>query len=217
MASYDVMTPTGQKAGTIDLPDAVFAADVRTTSVRSAYNQYRANQRQGTHATKTRGQVSGGGKKPYKQKGTGRARQGSTRAPQWRHGAIIFGPSPRDYSYRINRKVKRQAIVSLLTAHRVGGTLRVVDDFQLSKPRTKDFVAILGALGLENAGRILVVNAQTDPTALLSARNLPNVETANANNLNVYNLITADAVVLTRSAVAKIGELFAPADATAEA
>lgn len=213
MASYDVMTQTGQKAGTIDLPDAVFAAEIRSTSVRTAYNQYRANQRQGTHSTKTRGFVSGGGKKPYKQKGTGRARQGSTRAPQWRHGAIIFGPSPRDYSYRINRKVRRQAIVSMLTSHRIGGTLHVVDDFQFEKPRTKDFVAMLAALGLDATRRVLVVNAQTDATAVLSARNLPNVETTNANNLNVYNLLTADDVVLTRSAVAKVGELFAATEA----
>jgi large subunit ribosomal protein L4 len=204
MTKIQVKAQTGGEAGEIDLSDELFNAPVNEQVVRVCYNQYRANQRAGTHSAKTRGHVSGGGKKPWRQKGTGRARAGSSRSPLWRGGAVIFGPLPRDYSYRVNKKVKRSAILSLLSARRQEGALIVVDDLAFESPKTKQFVQVLQSVGAGDARRVLVVGDSTNENLRLSARNLPNVAVINANNLNVFELLTADRLVLTRAAVEAI-------------
>jgi len=204
MAKIEIKNPSGGAAGQLELADALFAARANQNCVRACYNQYMANQRAGTHSTKTRGMVSGGGKKPWRQKGTGRARCGSNRSPIWRGGAILFGPSPRDYSYRVNKKVRHNAIASLLSSHLAGGTLIVVDGFGLEAPKTKDFVAALSKIGALEGRKVLVVNDSTDESLLLSARNLQNVKVANANNLNVFDLLVADRLVLTKGGALEI-------------
>jgi large subunit ribosomal protein L4 len=169
MTKIQVKAQTGGEAGEIDLSDELFNAPVNEQVVRVCYNQYRANQRAGTHSAKTRGHVSGGGKKPWRQKGTGRARAGSSRSPLWRGGAVIFGPLPRDYSYRVNKKVKRSAILSLLSARRQEGALIVVDDLAFESPKTKQFVQVLQSVGAGDARRVLVVGDSTNENLRLSA------------------------------------------------
>ncbi len=177
----------------LELSDAVFAAEANAHCVRATVAQYLANQRAGTHATKMRGAVSGGGKKPFKQKGTGRARQGSSRSPLMRHGAIIFGPQPRDYSYRINRKVKQQAYRSILSELAAGGRLIAVEGFALDAPSTKKMDGALRGLGVDG------------PTL----RNLPWVTMINVENLNVYDLLVHDWVVATAGALKQVEEQYA--------
>lgn len=191
----------------LELSDAVFAAEANAHCVRATVAQYLANQRAGTHATKMRGAVSGGGKKPFKQKGTGRARQGSSRSPLMRHGAIIFGPQPRDYSYRINRKVKQQAYRSILSELAAGGRLIAVEGFALDAPSTKKMDGALRGLGVD--GPTLLVVDRADDVLALSVRNLPWVTMINVENLNVYDLLVHDWVVATAGALKQVEEQYA--------
>jgi large subunit ribosomal protein L4 len=197
---------TGAEAGSLNLSDDVFAADQNVIVVREVYNAFRANQRQGNHATKTRGLVSGGGKKPWKQKGTGRARQGSTRAPQWRHGAIIFGPQPRDYREKVNRRKRRIAFRAVLTSRLAEGSLHVVESADFSaEPKTRRVVAFLDALGA--TGRVLIVTKDKNEMLMRASRNLPHVDVAVSNALSIYDLLVADTLVVTREAAEAIQEM----------
>ncbi|MCE5228294.1 50S ribosomal protein L4 [bacterium] len=191
----------------LELSDAVFGAEANAHCVRAAVAQYMANQRQGTHATKMRGAVSGGGKKPFKQKGTGRARQGSTRAPQYRHGAIIFGPQPRDYSYRINKKVRQQAYRSILSELAASGRLIAVEGFGLESPKTSKIDQALRGLGVD--GPTLLVVDHADDVLTLSVRNIPWVTMINVENLNVYDLLANDWIVATAGALKRVEEQYA--------
>lgn len=191
----------------LELSDAVFGAEANAHCVRAAVNQYMANQRAGTHSTKMRGAVSGGGKKPFKQKGTGRARQGSSRSPLMRHGAIIFGPQPRDYSYRINRKVRIQAYRSILSDLAANGRLIAVEGFALESPKTRKMDEALRGLGVD--GPTLLLVEQADDVLALSVRNLPWVTMINVDNLNVYDLLIHDWVVATAGALKRVEEQYA--------
>ncbi|HOE97220.1 MAG TPA: 50S ribosomal protein L4 [Candidatus Sumerlaeota bacterium] len=202
MATVTVRKADGSTGQTLELNEAVFAVEPNPHCVRQALTQYLANQRRGTHATRTRGRVSGGGKKPYRQKGTGRARQGSTRATQWRGGAIVFGPQPRDYSFRINRKVRRNAFCSIFSELLAGGRLVVIDDFGVTAPKTRQVADLLRRLQLE--GKVLIVTNATDEPLALSARNIPGVTPINADNLNVYDLLYHDWVLTTPDVVKRV-------------
>lgn len=207
MATLTIRKSDGSQAGSLDLNDSVFGIEPNVNCVRAAVAQYMANQRAGTHSTKTRAFVSGGGRKPWKQKGTGRARQGSTRAPQWRHGAIIFGPQPRDYSYNINAKVKQNAHKSIWSDLVKDGRVIVVDSFGITEPKTSAMVGILEGLGVD--GTALVVTAHTEEAVALSARNIPWVTMINVDNLNVYDLLTHDWVVVTQEAIQRVEAIYA--------
>jgi large subunit ribosomal protein L4 len=209
MASLTVINVQGAPTGLIEVRDDVFAIEPNVNCVRQALLAYEANQRQGTHSTKTRGMVSGGGRKPWRQKGTGRARQGSIRAPQWRGGAIIFGPQPRDYNQKVNKKVKRAALASALSDLARENRIKLVDALSLDEIKTKKFLGILEGIGVANEKRILVVTAQPDEKLLRSARNLPNVLVIPANNLNIYCLLTCDVLVTTPEAIKQIEEAIA--------
>lgn len=211
MTTVEMRKSDGGTGATLDLADAVFAAETNVRTVRAAYNAYMANQRAGTHSVKTRNTVSGGGRKPYKQKGTGRARQGSIRATQWRGGGRVHGPSPRDHSLGLNRKEKRSALVGLLTSHREKGTLTVVESLNLSAPKTSEFVSVVKSLGLDSVRRLLVITANTDEQLLLAARNVPHVKVINGDNVNVFDLLTAYHVVITREAAERLGRTWGQA------
>jgi large subunit ribosomal protein L4 len=204
-----IINVKGENTGSIELSDAVFNVEPNIHCVRQALLAYEANQRQGTHSTKTRGMVGGGGRKPWRQKGTGRARQGSIRAPQWRGGAIIFGPQPRDYSQKVNKKVKRAALASALSDLRRQDRIKVVNGLALDEIKTKKFVELLKGIGVVNEKRVLVVTPQPDDTILRSARNLPNVLVIPVNNVNIYCLLTCDALVTTPEAIKRLEEAIA--------
>jgi len=205
MTTLEMRKTDGGKAATLELNDAVFAAETNVRTIRAAYNAYMANQRAGTHSVKTRNTVSGGGRKPYKQKGTGRARQGSIRATQWRGGGRVHGPQPRDHSLGLNRKEKRSALVGLLSSHVTEGTLTVVDSFALAAPKTKEFLAAVKSLGLDSVRRLLVITASTDESLVLAARNVQHIKVINGDNVNVFDLLTAYHVVITRDAAERLG------------
>jgi large subunit ribosomal protein L4 len=207
MAEVTIKTTAGKDAGKLSLSDAVFGIEPNLNCVRAALDGYRANQRLGTHATKTRGQVSGGGKKPWKQKGTGRARQGSIRAPQWRGGAIIFGPNPRSYNVRVNQKVKATAIRSALSEFAKSGKLIGLDEVKLDAPKTKAVTEALKAIGAE--GRVLLLTEGVDSALHLSTRNLSRVSCLPLDNINIYDLLTHDCVVATKSALKRLEEVYA--------
>ncbi len=207
MVSIAIRKSDGKEAGALDLSDAVFATEPNLHCVRDTVTQFLANQRLGTHKTRTRGEVSGGGRKPWKQKGTGRARQGSIRSPQWRGGAIIFGPRPRDYSFRINRKVRQAAYRSVFSELMGAGRLIAVESFELDKPRTATMVEVFGQLGIDGPV-LLVVDQPTDALAL-SVRNIPWVTLTSTDNLNVYDLLTHDWVVATADALKRVEERYA--------
>jgi large subunit ribosomal protein L4 len=209
MATMTIINVKGDNAGSIEVSDAVFNVEPNVHCVRQALLAYEANQRQGTHSTKTRGMVSGGGRKPWRQKGTGRARQGSIRAPQWRGGAIIFGPQPRDYTQKVNKRVKRAALASALSDLRRQDRIKVVEKLALDEIKTKKFVELLQGIGVVNEKRVLVVTPQPDNTILRSARNLPNVLVIPANNVNIYCLLTCDALVTTPEAIKQLEEAIA--------
>lgn len=197
----------GSEAGSIELPEALFAADQNPIVVRETLNAYLANQRQGTHSTRTRGMVRGGGRKPWKQKGTGRARQGSIRSPQWRGGAVAFGPQPRDHSQKINRRKRQAALRAVLSARFSEGNVHLLDNVDMDgKPSTKKVAALIEALGAE--GRVLFVTS-VDPgdTFLLSVRNIAHANVLPVNNLNVFDLLVSDSIVLTRAAVDALKEV----------
>lgn len=199
MPSVAIKTVTGKDAGTMDLHEAVFSVPKNEVLVREVYNAFMANQRQGTHSTKTRGMVSGGGRKPWRQKGTGRARQGSIRSPQWRGGAIIFGPSPRDYREKVNRRKRRAALCSVLTARLEEGNIIVMDEPNFSVPRTKDAMALLDAVGAD--GKTLILTSEVNENLVIAMRNIPWVRVEVANCLNIYDLLVADTIIATRAAL----------------
>ena len=206
MASVAVYNMEGKEVGTIELNDAVFGVKVNEHLVHMAVVQQLANKRQGTQKAKTRGEVSGGGRKPWKQKGTGHARQGSTRSPQWTGGGMVFAPVPRDYSFKINKKEKRAALKSALTSKVQDSNLIVVDELKFNEIKTKNFVAVMNNLKVEKG---LVVIEGNDANVVLSARNLPAIDTIQADEINVYDIMKAKKVVLTKNAVAKIEEVYA--------
>ena len=207
MAKFNVVDMNGQHVSEIELSDAVFGITPNEKAVHIAVVNFLANQRQGTQSTLTRTEVSGGGKKPWRQKGTGHARQGSTRAPQWTHGGIVFAPKPRSYSYVLNKKVKRLAMKSALSAKAAAGEIIVVDSIKMDAIKTKDFRTFLGAVKAE--GKALVVTPAKDEIIVKSARNIPGVETAMANLINVYDILKAKYLVIDKEALAVIEEVFA--------
>lgn len=196
----------GKEVGKMDLNDAVFGVEINEHLVHMAVVQNLANKRQGTQKAKTRSEVSGGGRKPWRQKGTGHARQGSTRAPQWKGGGVVFAPTPRDYSFKLNKKEKRAALKSVLTSRVQDNKLIVLDELKLDTIKTKDFKKVMDNLKI---GKAMVVIDGQDENVILSARNLPTVNTAVAENINVYDILKGDTLVLTKDAVAKIEEVFA--------
>ena len=207
MAKIDVMDMAGKKVSSIELSDAVFGIKPNERAIHAAVVNYLANQRQGTQSTKTRGEVRGGGRKPWRQKGTGRARQGSIRSPQWTGGGVALGPKPRDYSYRLNRKVKRLALLSALSAKAAAGEIVVVDKFTVDEYKTKTVVNMLGALGANK--KALIVTDDLMPMLVGSASNIPGVKTTTANLINVYDILNAGTFVMSVDAAKKIEEVFA--------
>ena len=206
MANVNVYNMEGKEVGTIDLNDAVFGVEINEHLVHMAVVQQLANNRQGTQKAKTRSEVSGGGRKPWRQKGTGHARQGSTRSPQWTHGGVVFAPVPRDYSFKLNKKEKRAALKSVLTDKVQSGKLVVVDELKLDEIKTKKFVTVLNNLKVESG---LVVIADNNENVVKSARNIENVSTSVVNEINVYDVLNAKTLVLTKDAIAKIEEVYA--------
>jgi large subunit ribosomal protein L4 len=198
---------TGEEIGTVDLPEALFGAPVSDVVIHQAVVAQLAGRHLGTHDTKTRGEVAGGGRKPYRQKGTGRARQGSRTAPHYRGGGVVFGPHPRSYAQRLPRRMKRAALVGALTAKLDDGAIRVVDGFGLDGPRTKDLVGVLDAI--KATGRVLVVAPGADEALVLSARNLPKVVVIRADSLNVYDVVNADTVLIEQPAISRMEEVYA--------
>jgi large subunit ribosomal protein L4 len=209
MASTTLFDRTGASVGSVELPDELFAAPVNATVIHQVVTAQLAARRTGTHDTKTRGEVRGGGRKPYRQKGTGRARQGSRRAPHYGGGGVVFGPHPRSYEQRLPKKMRRLALRGALTAKLTDDAIRVVDTFALEAIRTRDFAAVLAALGAGTARRILVVAPARDERLELSARNLPDVEVLLADSLNVVDLLRADTVVIEQPAIARMKEVYA--------
>ena len=196
----------GKEVGTIELSDAVFGVEVNEHLVHMAVVQQLANNRQGTQKAKTRAEVSGGGRKPWRQKGTGHARQGSIRAPQWKGGGVVFAPVPRDYSFKLNKKEKRAALKSALTSKVQDSRLVVVDELKFDEIKTKNFVNVMNNLKVEKG---LVVIADNDVNVVMSAKNVADVNTALVNTINVYDIMNAKTLVLTKDAVAKIEEVYA--------
>mgnify|MGYP000933208874 FL=1 len=206
MANVSVFNMEGNEVGTMELNDAIFGAKVNEHLVHLAVVSQLANKRQGTQKAKTRSEVSGGGRKPWRQKGTGHARQGSTRSPQWTGGGVVFAPVPRDYSFKINKKEKRAALKSALTSRVLDNKLIVVDELKFDEIKTKKFQAVMDNLKVKKA---LVVIADNDEKVTMSARNIPTVKTALVNAINVYDILKGDTLVLTKEAVAKIEEVYA--------
>ena len=206
MANVSVYNMEGKEVGKMDLNDAVFGVEVNEQLVHLAVVAQLANKRQGTQKAKTRSEVSGGGRKPWRQKGTGHARQGSTRAPQWKGGGVVFAPVPRDYSFKMNKKEKRAALKSALTSRVQAEKLIVVDELKFDEIKTRNFAKVMDNLKV-NKG--LVILSDNDQNTVLSARNLPTINTTLVGALNVYDVMKAGTVVLTRDAVAKIEEVYA--------
>ncbi|MFQ9526184.1 MAG: 50S ribosomal protein L4 [Eubacterium ramulus] len=206
MANVSVYNMEGNEVGSMELNDAVFGVEVNEHLVHMAVVQQLANNRQGTQKAKTRSEVSGGGRKPWRQKGTGHARQGSTRAPQWTGGGVVFAPVPRDYSFKINKKEKRAALKSALTSRVEAQKLVVLDELKLEAIKTKDFVKVLNNL---NVSKALVVMGDKDVVIEKSAANVPDVKTTQATLLNVYDILKYDTVITTKAAVEKIEEVYA--------
>ena len=206
MANVSLYNMEGKEVGTIELNDAVFGVEINEHLVHMAVVQQLANKRQGTQKAKTCSEVSGGGRKPWRQKGTGHARQGSTRAPQWKGGGMVFAPVPRDYSFKMNKKEKRAALKSALTSKVQDSKLIVVDELKFDEIKTKNFVQVMNNLKVEKG---LVVIAENDTNIVMSARNLAAIDTELACNINVYDVMKANTLVLTKDAVAKIEEVYA--------
>jgi large subunit ribosomal protein L4 len=206
MAKVSVYNMEGKQVDTIDLSDAVFGVEVNEHLVHMAVVQQLANKRQGTQKAKTRSEVSGGGRKPWRQKGTGHARQGSTRSPQWTGGGVVFAPVPRDYSFKLNKKEKRAALKSALTSRVQENKLIVIDELKFDEIKTKNFKAVIDNLNLAKA---YVVLNDNDKNVVMSAKNLPNVQTALTNTINVYDVMKGGTVVLTKDAAKTIEEVYA--------
>ena len=207
MSTIKVVSMTGRKVGEVELNDAIFGIEPNMSVVHEVVKNHLANCRQGTQSALTRAEVSGGGKKPWRQKGTGRARQGSTRAPQWTHGGIVFAPKPRSYSYVLNKKVKRLALKSVLSAKAQSGDIVVVNKIELDAIKTKDFRTFLTAVKAD--GKAIVVTPETNEIIVKSARNIPGVVTSPAKLINVYDLLNAKTLVIDKEALAVIEEVFA--------
>ena len=207
MAEMKVLDMSGAQVGTIDLCDAIFAVEVNEAILHAAVRMYLLNQRQGTQSALTRTEVSGGGKKPWRQKGTGRARQGSTRAPQWTHGGVVFAPKPRSYRTTMNRKTRQLAMKSALSSKVAGGEFVCVDAITASEYKTKTMVNMLKAIGAE--GKALVVLSEKNDMVVRSLANIPGVKTAYANTINVYDILNCDKLVMAKGAVEQITEVYA--------
>ena len=207
MLKTNVYNMSGEQVGEIELPEALFGVEVNTAVVHDVVKNHLANMRQGTQSALTRAEVSGGGRKPWRQKGTGRARQGSTRAPQWTHGGIVFAPKPRDYSYTLNKKSKRLALKSALSAKAAESCVIVIDEIKMDAPKTAQFAKFLAAVGAEK--KALVVTAEADQNVVKSGRNIPGCQVTFANLLNVYDIVNADKLVVDQAALQKIVEVFA--------
>ena len=206
MPKANVYNMTGKKVGDVELSEAIFGIEPNTYVVHDVVKNHLANCRQGTQSTLTRAEVAGGGKKPWRQKGTGRARQGSTRAPQWTHGGVVFAPKPRDYSYTLNKKVKRLALKSALSAKAAEGNVLVVDDMKLDAIKTKDIQKFLDAVGAKTA---VLVTPEVRENIYKSARNIPGVSTTTAKILSVYDIVNANQIIVDKAALAVIEEVFA--------
>ena len=206
MANVSVYNMEGKEVGKMDLSDAVFGVEVNEHLVHLAVKQQLANNRQGTQKAKTRAEVSGGGRKPWRQKGTGHARQGSTRSPQWTGGGVVFAPTPRDYSFKLNKKEKQLALKSALTSKLQDSKLIVVDELKFDEIKTKNFKQVMDNLKVEKG---LVILADNDQNVVLSARNMATVNTTLTNQINVYDIMKAGTVVLTKDSAAKIEEVYA--------
>nr|WP_288976698.1 50S ribosomal protein L4 [uncultured Shuttleworthia sp.] len=206
MAKVSVFNMEGKEVEQMELADSVFGVEVNDHLVHMAVLQQLANKRQGTQKAKTRSEVRGGGRKPWRQKGTGHARQGSTRSPQWTGGGVVFAPTPRDYSFKLNRKEKRAALLSALTSRVQENKLIVVDQLAFDEIKTKKFAEVLRNLKVEKA---LVVLGQDDEKAIISARNIPDVKTAQTNSINVYDILKYNTLVVTKEAVKSIEEVYA--------
>ena len=207
MANVKVFNMSGSEVGTIELNDDIFAVEVNTHVMHQAVVQYLANQRQGTKSTLTRSEVRGHAKKPWRQKGTGHARQGSTRSPQWRHGGVALGPKPRSYTYTLNKKVKRLALLSALSSKTQDNEIVVVDAIKTDEYKTKTIVNMLKALNAD--GKTLIVLDSVDAKVIKSAGNIPGVKTTQANTLNVYDILNCEKLVMVKGAVEKITEVYA--------
>ena len=208
MPKTTLYSRTGEDIGEVELPEELFAAPINAAVLHQVVIAQLAGRHLGTHDTKKRGEVSGGGRKPYRQKGTGRARQGSTRSPHYRGGGVVFGPHPRSYAQRLPRQMRRLALVGALTAKLDDGAIRVIDAFGLEGPKTRDLVGVIDALG-KSEGRVLIVAPGTDETLILSARNLPRVEVIRADSLNVVALLNADTVLIEQPALSTMEEVYA--------
>ena len=207
MLKTNVYDMSGKVVGEIELSEALFGAAVNQSVVHDVVKNHLANCRQGTQSALTRAEVSGGGRKPWRQKGTGRARQGSTRAPQWTHGGIVFAPKPRDYSYTLNKKVRRLALKSVLSAKAAEANVVVIDSIKMEAPKTKEFAAFLNAVGVNS--KALVITAAPDENVVKSGRNIPGCEITFANLINVYDVANATKLVVDKAALQKIEEVFA--------
>ena len=206
MAKVSVYNMEGKEVGTTELSDSIFGVEINEHLVHMAVLQQLANNRQGTQKAKTRSEVSGGGRKPWRQKGTGHARQGSIRAPQWKGGGVVFAPVPRDYSFKLNKKEKRAALKSVLTDKVLNGNLVVVDELKLDEIKTKRFTEVMNNLKVTSG---LVVIAENNENIVLSARNVADIDTTLVNTINVYDVLNAKTLVLTKESVAKIEEVYA--------
>ena len=207
MSSMKVLNMAGAEVGTVELNDEIFGIAPNPVAVHEVVKNHLANCRQGTQSALTRAEVSGGGRKPWRQKGTGHARQGSTRAPQWTHGGIVFAPKPRDYSYVLNKKVKRLALKSVLSAKAAEGKLVVIDSIKMDAIKNADFRKFLNAVKVD--GKAVIVTPEVDTVIVKSARNIPGVLTTVANILSVYDIINAQYLVVDQAALAKIEEVYA--------
>ena len=207
MLKTNVLDMSGKVVGEIELSEALFGVEVNEAVVHEVVKNHLANCRQGTQSALTRAEVSGGGRKPWRQKGTGRARQGSTRAPQWTHGGVVFAPKPRDYSYTLNKKARRLALKSALSAKAAEACVVVIDSIKMEAPKTAEFAKFLAAVGAE--GKALVVTAVADENVVKSGRNIPGCQVTFANLLNVYDIVNANKLVVDKASLAKIEEVFA--------
>lgn len=207
MPKIAVVDMEGKEVGTVDLSESVFGIEPNMAVMKDVVVNHLANLRQGTQSALTRSEVSGGGKKPWRQKGTGHARQGSIRAPQWRHGGIVFAPKPRDYSYSLNKKVKRLAMKSALSSKLLGSDIVVLDSLDMEEYKTKSMVRVLGNIGAE--GKALIVLPEIRDMIIKSARNIPGVKTSQVGGLNVYDILNAKKLVILKDSISKIEEVYA--------
>ena len=207
MPSIAVLDITGKEVGSIELPDSIFSVTPNNSVMHDVVVNHLANMRQGTQSALTRSEVSGGGRKPWRQKGTGHARQGSIRAPQWRHGGIVFAPKPRDYSYNVNKKVKRLAMKSAFSSKLLTSDIIVLDSFQMEEYKTKTVANVLSAIGVEK--KALIVLPELEDKIIKSAKNLKGIKTSQVNTLNVYDILNTNKLVILKDAVAKIEEVYA--------